>query len=73
MFAIILSGEIDIGVNIAERQYEKQILTKSNAIETRKFSVYGKKHPLPIIRRNLLKRQATQFLFCALHPHERVN
>ena len=30
----ILSGEIDIGVNIVERQYEKQILTKSVAIET---------------------------------------
>ena len=43
----ILSGEIDIGVNIVERQYEKQILTKSGAIETHKFSVYGRKHPLP--------------------------
>ncbi len=52
----ILSGEIDIGVNIVERQYEKQILTKSGAIETHKFSVFGKKHPLINIRRNLLKK-----------------
>ena len=51
----ILSGEIDIGVNRVERQYEKQILTKSGAIETWKFSVCGKKHPLTNIRRNLLK------------------
>ena len=52
----ILSGEIDVGVNIVERQYEKQILTKSGAIETHKFSVYGRKHPLKNIRRNLLKK-----------------
>ena len=52
----ILFGEIDIGVNTVERQYEKLILTKSGAIETCKFSVYGKKHPLTNIRRNLLKR-----------------
>ena len=52
----ILSGEIDIGVNIVERQYEKQILTKSGAIETRKFSFCVKKHPLTNIRRNLLKK-----------------
>ena len=52
----ILFGETDIGVNTVERQYEKQILSKSGAIETCKFSVYGKKHPLTNIRRNLLKR-----------------
>ena len=51
-----LFGEIDMGVNIVERQYEKQILTKSGAIETHKFSVYRKKHPLTNIRRNLLKK-----------------
>ena len=49
-------GEIDTGVNIVERQYEKQILTKSSAIETHKFRVYGRKHPLKNIRRNLLKK-----------------
>ena len=52
----ILSGKIDIGVNIIERQYEKQFLTKSGTIETSKFSVYGRKHPLTNIRRNLLKK-----------------
>ena len=52
----ILSGEIDIGVNIVERLYEKQILTKSGAIETHKFSVYGRKHPLKNICGNLLKK-----------------
>ena len=39
----ILSGEIDIGV-------------LSGTIETSKFSVYGRKHPLANIRRNLLKK-----------------
>ena len=52
----VLSGEIDIGVSIVERQYAKQILNKNGHVETLKFSVYGRKHPLINIRTKLLKK-----------------
>ena len=52
----VLSGEIAIGVSIVERQYVKQILNKNGLVETLKFSVHGRKHPLINICMKLLKK-----------------
>ena len=54
---MVESGEIDIGENIVEREYQKTIYDKSTAqVVTKKFSVFGRKHSLFKIRSKLFTK-----------------
>ena len=54
---MVKAGEIDIGENIVEREYQKTIYDKSSGqVVTKYFSVFGRKHPLDTIRKKLFIR-----------------
>ena len=52
----VQSGEIEIGVNIVQREYQKLTLNKFGDVVTQTFSVHGRKHPLSKLREKLFKK-----------------
>ena len=50
------AGEIEIRVNIVQREYKKFVVNKSGDVVTDTFTVYGRKHPLSNLRAKLLKK-----------------
>ena len=52
----VRSGEIDIGVNIVEKEYKKLIINELSEVVTHTFSVHGRKHPLKKLRVKLFKK-----------------
>ena len=60
----VLSGDIDIGVGVVERQYQKFSITETGEVITKTFSVEGRKHPLLNIRKKL---------FTKYHQYMRLN
>ena len=60
----IISGEIDIGESIFERQYQKLSISKTGDVVTNTFTVEGRKHPLRSIRKKL---------FIKYHQYMRLN
>ena len=46
-----LSGEIDIGKGIVEREYQKVSISKTGEVTIKTFKLEGRKHPLPSIRK----------------------
>ena len=49
----ILSGEIDIGKGIVEKEYQKAAISKTGEVTIKTFKVEGRKHPLPSIRKKV--------------------
>ena len=47
------SGEIDLGEEIVERSFSKFVTDKSGDVKTKTFSVFGRKHPLSVLRKKL--------------------
>ena len=52
----VRSGEIDIGVNIVEKEYKKLIINDLSEVVTHTFSVHGRKHPLRKLRAKLFEK-----------------
>ena len=52
----ILSGEIDIGKGIVEREYQKVSISKNGEVTIKTFKVEGRKHPLSSIRKKLFQK-----------------
>ena len=50
------AGEIEIGVNIVEREYQKFVANKSGDVVIETFTVHGRKHPLSNLRVKLFKK-----------------
>ena len=53
----VKTGTIDIGENIVGKTFEKSVINKiSGELETKKFTVYGRKHSLQKLRVKLFKK-----------------
>ena len=52
----ILSGKIDIGKGIVEREYQKVSISKNGEVTIKTFKVEGRKHPLSSIRKKLFQK-----------------
>ena len=52
----IRSGDIDIGVSIVQREYQKLSVEKSGGVTTKTFTVDGRKHPLSKLRQKLFNK-----------------
>ena len=46
-----MSGEIDIGKGIVEKEYQKVAISKTGEVTIKTFKVEGRKHPLSSIRK----------------------
>ena len=52
----VKSGEIEIGVSIVQREYQKLALNKNGDVVTQTITVHGRKHPLSKLRKKLFKK-----------------